>query len=69
MSHTIRRGMVTCLGTFFKDTMFTFNRYWFKHDPAWYRRELNRSFRHREKQYFERFGETLVKTKNRGWYW
>jgi len=69
MSRTIRNGMVTCFGEFFKDRLFTFNKYWMNHDPVWYRKNLNRKFRHKEKWFFERFGETLVKTKNRGWYW
>jgi len=69
MSDTRRRGTVTTRGVFFTERLFTYNRYWFKHDPTWYRKKLNRSFRHCEKQFFERFGEILRPCKNRGWYW
>jgi len=44
-------------------------RYWLRHDPAWYRRGLNRSFRAAEKQALLKIGEPLRPTKNRGWWW
>lgn len=64
MSDTIRRGMVEV-----EPGSGWFCRYWIKHDPAWYRRGLNNSFREKEKQYFMKFGEYLRPTKNRGWHW
>jgi len=63
MSDTRRRGTVTT------EEGWKYNRYWMKHDPSWYRRGLNQSFRAREKNYFNRFLETLIPVKNRGYYW
>ena len=68
MSDTIRKGMVLynhpMLG------WMKFNRYWARHAPSWCRRITNRHFRHSEKQFFAKFGENLVKTKDRGCdYW
>jgi len=67
MSDTKRNGMVL-----YNHPMFgwmKFNRYWMRHDPSWYRRGLNNSFRATEKQYFQKFGEYLRPTKNRGYWW
>lgn len=68
MSRTHRRGTVSKFIEII-GKVITYNRYWMHHDPAWYRRKLNRKFRRKEKQYFRRFHETLVPTKNRGYYW
>lgn len=62
MSRTIRRGTVV-------NQYGRYNRYWMHHDPSWYRRGLNNSFRAKEKNYFQRFLETLVPIKNRGYWW
>jgi len=67
MSDTRRRGMVLYNHPTYG--WMKFNRYWMKHDPSWYRRGLNQSFRAREKNYFNRFLETLIPVKNRGYYW
>ena len=37
-----------------------FNPFWYRHDSVEVRKQSNRDFRHKEKQYFERFGECLV---------
>ena len=44
-----------------------FNPFWYRHDSVEVRKHSNRDFRHKEKQYFERFGECLVRSKDRGW--
>ena len=41
--------------------------FWYRHDSVEVRKHSNRDFRHKEKQYFERFGECLVRSKDRGW--
>ncbi|MCK9571200.1 hypothetical protein M0R72_19785 [Candidatus Pacearchaeota archaeon] len=57
----------------FKNNKYhTYNPYWqfWEHAPSWWNREARRKFRHNEKQYFKKFGETLTPTKDRGWgYW
>ena len=67
MSDTIRKGMV--LYNHPMVGLIKFNRYSMKHDPSWYHRGLNNSFRAREKQYFMKFEEYLKPMKNRGYYW
>jgi hypothetical protein len=67
MSDTIRKGMV--LYNHPMVGLIKFNRYSMKHDPSWYRRGLNNSFRAKEKQYFMKFGEYLKPVKNRGCWW
>lgn len=50
----------------------TYNHYylWWQHSPAWARRIGNRHFRHRERQFFAKFGEILRRDHDRGWdYW
>ena len=42
------------------------NRY-FRHPPKWWRKKESKKFRSKEKQYFKRFQEILVKSKDRGW--
>jgi len=67
MSDTKRRGMIL-----YNDPdlgRVSYNRYWMHHDPSWYHRGLNNSFRATEKQYFQKFGEVLRPVKNRGYWW
>ena len=63
MSDTVRRGMIEI-----EPGSGRFCRYWMRHDPSWYRRELNNSFREKEKQHFQKFGEILRPIKNRVYY-
>ena len=62
MSDTVRRGTIV-------NEFGRYNRYWMHHDPSWYRRGLNNSFRAKEKQYFMKFGEVLRPVKNGGCWW
>lgn len=43
------------------------NPFWYRHDSVGVRKHSNQDFRYKEKQYFKRFGECLVKSKDRGW--
>jgi len=63
MSKTFRKGKCG-----YKDDREV-NDYWYKHDSKIDRDELNKEFRHDEKQYFEKFGEPKYnqKPKSRGW--
>jgi len=44
-----------------------YNPFWYLHDNTKERRQSNQDFRYREKAYFKKFGEILVKHKDRGW--
>lgn len=44
-----------------------YNPFWWRHDKAEVRRQSNQDFRYREKQYFRKFKDHLIKCKDRGW--
>lgn len=45
----------------------TYNPFWYTHDNTKERRQSNQDFRYREKIYFKKYHETLIKNKDRGW--
>lgn len=49
------------------DKRRNFNSFWYRHDRVEVRKQSNQDFRYREKLYFEKFGDHLVKSKDRGW--
>jgi len=44
-----------------------YNPFWYTHDNTKERRQSNQDFRYREKIYFKKYHETLIKNKDRGW--
>jgi hypothetical protein len=44
-----------------------YNPFWYNHDSPEVRRQSNQDFRYREKIYFKKYLEHLIKTKDRGW--
>lgn len=49
------------------DKYRTLNPFWYRHDNASVRKQSNQDFRYSEKIYFKKWGEHLIKTKDRGW--
>ena len=44
-----------------------YNPFWYNHDSSKVRKQSNQDFRYREKLYFKKYSEHLIKTKDRGW--
>ncbi len=42
---------------------------WFDHDPAWYRRYLNKRYRLEVKRWLAKWEEVPKRFCNRGWWW
>ena len=56
------------INIFLNETLYRkYNPFWYNHDSPEVRRQSNQDFRYREKIYFKKHLEHLIKTKDRGW--
>jgi len=68
MSRTYRRGKIVAgRYTIVKNVNQEPTAFWWRHDHPKDRRKLNREYRRKNKQYFEKFGGILPYLKSRGW--